>query len=771
MSLHIHSLTGCSPTPLAHYLKALGILRLVAEQADSHARGWWKDEGFHVASRFDRGALLSFFLNDYSPTPLIAPWNGGSGFYPKDKTARENGVDPISKSKGQRLSAYREALSVGKVLASQRVESPKKEEKESLIQECRRKWRGPMLEWIEAALVLAGDGSPQYPAILGTGGNDGRLDFTSNFMQRIVELLDCAAPEIGPRPGSEELLVAALFGSPEAGLPSNSIGQFLPGTAGGSNMGAGFDGGSRVNPWDFVLMLEGAILFRSAVSRRASVKSLPRASAPFAFHPAAIGYPTAETEKNRGEQWMPLWNSPMSLVELGSLIRDGRCQLRRQPAQRPVEVARAIARLGVSRGISAFERYGYIERNGQANLATPLGRFTVQAQPRQDLMDQIAPWVDNLRRRSNDKNAPAGIARATRNCEEAMLACCRNGNDNSRWLQLLIALGEAEAQLCQSPAFTAKQRLQPLGAFNQKLSLEWLAAASDGSAEFRLAVAFAGLHGIRKVRTHMGWKREIDFFQPVRGHFMPLGNRGQFKVAQESLANDTDVVCKGHDVIRDAMHLIQRRILQARQGKADRLPLMPVGGTEASPADVLTFINGELDQKKIIVIARPLMALDWQAGRVSSEVRQRLELPSSQDDSRALGALALYGVFRLCHHWDDVLVPVRSTAPDRASIERRGDRTVPAEIRLQPNIFQRLAHGDLKTAISLAIRRLTVHGLRPNLTRAIDGSKSKDLARRIAAALAFPVSAEHTSRLAARLTRPSLGDETRDEELEIDMDD
>jgi hypothetical protein len=26
MSIHLHSFSGCSPTPLAHYLKALGML-------------------------------------------------------------------------------------------------------------------------------------------------------------------------------------------------------------------------------------------------------------------------------------------------------------------------------------------------------------------------------------------------------------------------------------------------------------------------------------------------------------------------------------------------------------------------------------------------------------------------------------------------------------------------------------------------------------------------------------------------------------------------
>src|SRR3972149_6730762 len=93
MSLQVHNLSGCSPTPLAHYLKAIGILRLVAQQADPNARGWWRDESFWLLSTLDRHNLIDFFLSTYQPTPLVAPWNGGSGFYPKDK---KDGIDALA---------------------------------------------------------------------------------------------------------------------------------------------------------------------------------------------------------------------------------------------------------------------------------------------------------------------------------------------------------------------------------------------------------------------------------------------------------------------------------------------------------------------------------------------------------------------------------------------------------------------------------------------------------------------------------------------------
>src|SRR5690606_26587343 len=107
MSLHVHDLAGCTPEPLAGYLKALGVLRLVAAQRDPRARGWWRGDTFTLATELEPEALVAFFLREYSPTPLIAPWNGGSGFYPKDK---KTGIDAIASSKAERFRAYRDAI-------------------------------------------------------------------------------------------------------------------------------------------------------------------------------------------------------------------------------------------------------------------------------------------------------------------------------------------------------------------------------------------------------------------------------------------------------------------------------------------------------------------------------------------------------------------------------------------------------------------------------------------------------------------------------------
>ena len=44
------------------------------------------------------------------------------------------------------------------------------------------------MDWLDAAIAISSDGSRAFAPILGTGGNDGRLDFTQNFMQRLVDL-------------------------------------------------------------------------------------------------------------------------------------------------------------------------------------------------------------------------------------------------------------------------------------------------------------------------------------------------------------------------------------------------------------------------------------------------------------------------------------------------------------------------------------------------------------------------------------------------------
>lgn len=106
--MHKYALTGCRSKPLASYLKAVAVLRLVSEQTDSQAKGWWEGDRFFFRSKLDENALAAFFCDEYSPTPVVAPWNGGSGFYLGDAT---KGMDAIESSKQSRFAGYRDVIS------------------------------------------------------------------------------------------------------------------------------------------------------------------------------------------------------------------------------------------------------------------------------------------------------------------------------------------------------------------------------------------------------------------------------------------------------------------------------------------------------------------------------------------------------------------------------------------------------------------------------------------------------------------------------------
>ncbi len=406
----IHRLDGCAPTPLASYLKAVGILRLVAEQADPRARAWWKGECCFFCTELSANELVQFFLEAYRPTPLVSPWNKGSGFYYQN----DPGLTPIDESSSPRFQSLREGVKASRLLlrdiagADQAVRDIKQETKSKgltkaakealknspqykqrlaeaerrfkalkvgLVPELRLSWRGPHREWMDAALVVADDGTPTFPALLGTGGNDGRLDFTNNYFQRLNEVFDLRDSDGTARQSAKGWFEHALFNNPSLVLTSGvAVGQFSPGAAGGANLTSGPEGNSQLNPVDFILALEGAVLFSSSANRRLDTRQPSRAAAPFAINASGSGYASASDadETARGEQWMPLWSQPLNLAELKRFLGEGRAQLGARSIREPLDLARAVARLGTCRGIVSFQRYGYIERNGQSNLAVPL---------------------------------------------------------------------------------------------------------------------------------------------------------------------------------------------------------------------------------------------------------------------------------------------------------------------------------------------------------------------------------------------------------------
>src|SRR5690606_16436758 len=138
------------------------------------------------------------------------------------------------RSTASRFAGYRKVIAVCLDLIRDMTEAPKDQDKVALVRALRARLFGPAAEGLDTAVVYAGDGRLQYPAPLGTGGNDGRLAFTPIYALHLGELLPSG--DNVRRGDAVELLCAALFGDAVAGLsPGKAIGQFTPGVAGGPN--------------------------------------------------------------------------------------------------------------------------------------------------------------------------------------------------------------------------------------------------------------------------------------------------------------------------------------------------------------------------------------------------------------------------------------------------------------------------------------------------------------------------------------------------------
>lgn len=703
-------LKGCSPVPLAHYLKALGVFRIISEQKDRNAQAYWKNDCFYLKTTLNNEQIISFLLEEYKPTPIVAPWHGGSGFSPKDKSASEV-MKKIEQTNSEKFDEYKKVIQLAK-LARKELKIDKKvplEKKKDLLSICRNTFPDNSLKWLDAAFVLTSS-NPKYPSMLGTGGLDLRLDFSSNYMKNIyTQLIDLKSNEDVKKMFIEN----SLYGLHINNLQSKKIGQFLPNAAGGVNAMAGFESDSLINPWDYILMMEGALLFASSCTRKHNNNSGTMITYPFSVKPTSFGYGTKslddqDFQKSNDEIWMPLWNKSVSLMELASIFSEGRATIGKRFARNGVDFVRAIAMLGIDRGINEFQRYGFFTRNGRAHFATPIGRFKVQRKPDADLIMEIDSWLDRFRYKCTREDTPASFVRAVNNLDRSMMDICKK--EGPAIVQnLLIDLGRCERTMANSLAWTEKSYLQPV----PLLSSKWLEKADDGSVEFRLAAALASVYG-----------KYGNRFISLRYNLEPS------KTSKGSVWWDTegnkDAVPAKNDLVKHLNSMMERRLITAQQNKTDSYP--DIGKITAELGDISDLLEGRCDENKLLNLLWGLVLIDWVS----------IDKPkiTRRSDENSLMPGSDYSVMKLCYHnWfeDEYSIP------------------------LNPQIHRKASRGEGYRALEYSIRRLRGSGIEPAIAPfPISQSRS----RRVAAALLFPISTNSARRIKRYITRPK---ETKEE--------
>lgn len=706
-----HELRGCAPTPLAHYLKALGVLRLVAEQADPEARGWWEGERFFLASHLDEGQLLDFFRDQFAPSAIFNPWGARSGYFRGDseKSSREV-LRAIEKTTDPRLASFAEAIrTVRGVLESvtggKKPTDNDKVLRNKLILALRARVRGAAGDWMGAVCAaLGGVKEVDFPAIFGTGGSEGSGSYTAAYMKALDQCVlrhDC-----------DKDLPAVLFGG--NGAPgsrwSETFGQFVP--------------SGLSSAWDLLLAFEGALVVRSAVTSTGDPHGARWLSSPFYVAPIAYGSgSTAQIDEvamnkgkalpGRGEQWFPLWSSPLLIAEMKQMFSEGKASSSRRRATDSWSMMKSVLSFGVRAGIAEFVRYGYLQRNNQAlHFAVPLGRLKVpeQRSPHVVCFDDLDVWLPRLRQQARDTKThktPASLKHAERRLADDLFAVVQHPDEAARWQSVLISLEGVEGVLRTG----AGMRAGPI----PELRPEWVVAADDGSSEFRLALAFA--------LQAAGFSNDGRAFQSVRRHWLSLDG-SRFAVtgtgAQQRLCIGPEVVMTGRSGEDDAIAVIERRLIEAAQQGQRRLPLQAAPRAFASASDLAALTTGQVNLDRVMAVARALMALDftaWFASSVRPRSAPRGEWP------------------------DDAWIAIRLALLPWPLQDGR-------KIGTDPAIVRRLATGDATSAVELALRRLHAAGIRAALRTA---TADPATARRWAAALAFPITRTTASSLLERI--------------------
>ena len=446
-------------------------------------------------------------------------------------------------------------------------------------------------------------------------------------MQRLADVIPFEQDGV-PATQSKRSLASALFADTLVELGKSAIGQFNPGGIGGANGTQGrFEADSRVNAWDFVLMIEGALLLAGSVARRLGAGALGRGAFPFTVESVAVGYGSATASEetsdgSRSELWLPLWSAPSTFAEVKQLFAEGRAQFGRRQASNAVEFSLAVSLLGVSRGISSFARYGFLKRNGLAFLAAPLGRMQVTLRPKARLLDDppLTAWLDQVRRACRDKEkTPTRYLSALRQIDRTMFEFANRsgqGNDAGHLLAVMRALGQAERTLSNGLTFCKEKYLRPLSGLNP----QWLGQANDDSPEFRLAASLAGIRSHGAVGPLRVFLEEVEVTKFV--NWSP---------------GSTSATWSRRPLAANLAAIFRRRMMEAfRDTEVWKKAGVPLSSPRPSRlADLNAFLRDELDEAKLADLIWGLSAVQW--GGVD------FQLPEADDD----GVPFEFGVPRL----------------------------------------------------------------------------------------------------------------------------
>jgi CRISPR-associated protein Csx17 len=488
--------TSLSLAPLSSYLCAIGLLKVVNQQLDAGAQGFWRQSFFQLETELQPDEIVAFFAERYRPGPFITPWNK-----PKEKgPSFLDGEIPtaVELLQGERYEEIQRIAAVCAHVLPKFVRDGRigKDEKPAAFEELSRQADSDAYSaWLKLCAVVTTDAkgklTARFPALLGGSGGYVAADFGAQYLNSLSA-------------AKAEHFRAAIFGSAEPGLQEKSGNTLIydPGGRGDGQQGyrvaTSDTQAAKANPADLILLAEGMALFEgyATTSHRDEDGKGGTRQASFTLavvHNSSL-HPSSSWLENDGSQseelWCPLWEEPCCFEDVRQAL--GRVALMPLPRQLQTgtDFALFATQLGRQQGLSGFARYSFPGRVGQGTkIPSLIEVFTLRddQEDRTDALAALASFANSLRGRSKDPTVPASHRHAAERVVAELEVLSGGGGSFATLLRQLVAWRRQEELLSREKQ-TARFRFS-----KPELPPTWfelLARELDGP-EWRLALALA----------------------------------------------------------------------------------------------------------------------------------------------------------------------------------------------------------------------------------------------------------------------------------------
>jgi CRISPR-associated protein Csx17 len=487
--------TAFTISPLSSYLGALGVLKVLNDQLDHEACGFWKEGKFQLETAVSEEELVTHFASAYQPSPCLTPWNK-----PKGRKGFLHGEIPsfFSALTGERFAElHRIAQVAARVLPLYaNAGDLDKENKIKAFEHLSREGNSDVFAaWLNICGVITTDAKGKrvirFPALLGGSGGFMGADFGDQFIKSLLL-------------AKEEHFHSAIFsGAGKKVLESdgNTL-IYDPAMRGDGQQGyrtAVMDTEkSRANPADLILLAEGITFFQgyalTSHQDEGGQGGTRQASFTLAVAHNSAGHASSSWLENKGlrseELWCPLWDEPVPLRE----VRDTLGQKAQLPLPRQfitgTDFALFASHLGREKALSGFARYSFPPRVGQGTKIPslielfPLG---AQVENRSDALAGVAAFASTLRWRGGDPASPASYRHAAERVVAELDILSGGGGSFAALLRNLVSWRH------QENLNAADKQLKRFHFGRKELPTEWfglLARELDGP-EWRLGLALA----------------------------------------------------------------------------------------------------------------------------------------------------------------------------------------------------------------------------------------------------------------------------------------